>query len=316
MPATEFGKRVNDMKREEEFQSRSRRTKGQKIYEVFNIAVIVLLSVCCLVPILNLLAYSFSSSTAIVGNKVGIFPVDFTLEAYDYVLHNKAFWISARVTILRVLIGVPLNILMCILVAYPLSKPESQFPARKYYVALMLTTMLFSGGMMPTYFVVSKTGLIDTIWSLILPGAVATYNCMLMMNFFRGIPSALEESAKLDGANQWIIMSRIYLPLSKPSIATIALFALVGHWNAWFDGLIYSNHTYNYPLQSYLQTLVTLSTEDLANGDLDLMLRFANTNNTNMKSAQIFISIIPLMFIYPFLQKYFTKGLTVGSVKG
>ena len=111
-------------------------------------------------------------------------------------------------------------------------------------------------------------------------------------------------------------MSRIYLPLSKPSIATIALFALVGHWNAWFDGLIYSNHTYNYPLQSYLQTLVTLSTEDLANGDLDLMLRFANTNNTNMKSAQIFISIIPLMFIYPFLQKYFTKGLTVGSVKG
>lgn len=316
MPATEFGKRVNDMKREEEFQSRSRRTKGQKIYEVYNIAVIVLLSVCCLVPILNLLAYSFSSSTAIVGNKVGIFPVDFTLEAYDYVLHNEAFWISARVTILRVLIGVPLNILMCILVAYPLSKPESQFPPRKYYVALMLTTMLFSGGMMPTYFVVSKTGLIDTIWSLILPGAVATYNCMLMMNFFRGIPSALEESAKLDGANQWIIMSRIYLPLSKPSIATIALFALVGHWNAWFDGLIYSNHTYNYPLQSYLQTLVTLSTEDLANGDLDLMLRFANTNNTNMKSAQIFISIIPLMFIYPFLQKYFTKGLTVGSVKG
>lgn len=304
------------MKREEDFLNKRKRTRGQKIYEVFNITAIVLLSACCMVPILNLLAYSFSSSTAIVGNKVGIFPVDFTLEAYDYVLHNAAFWTSAKVTMIRVLIGVPLNILMCILVAYPLSKPEPQFPARKYYVAVMLTTMLFSGGMMPTYFVVSKTGLIDTIWSLILPSAVSTYNCMLMMNFFRGIPSALEESAKLDGANQWIIMSRIYLPLSKPSIATIALFALVGHWNAWFDGLIYSNHTYNYPLQSYLQTLVTLSTEDLANGDLDLMLRFSNTNNTNMKSAQIFISIVPLMFIYPFLQKYFTKGLTVGSVKG
>ncbi|MBQ4436816.1 MAG: carbohydrate ABC transporter permease [Clostridia bacterium] len=303
-------------KKDDEFLTTRKRTKGQKIFEIFNIVLIVLLSVCCMVPILNLLAYSFSSSTAIIGNKVGVLPVDFTTEAYEYVLHNSEFWTSTKVTLLRVVIGVPFNILMCILVAYPLSKPETQFPARKYYVALMLTTMLFSGGMMPTYFIVAKTGLIDTIWSLILPGAVATYNCMLMMNFFRGIPTALEESAKLDGARQWTILTRIYLPLSKPSIATIALFSLVGHWNAWFDGLIYSNHTFNYPLQSYLQTLVTLSTEDLANGDIDLLVRFANTNNTNMKSAQIFISIIPLMVIYPWLQKYFTKGLTVGSVKG
>ena len=303
-------------KKDDEFLTTRKRTKGQKVFEVFNIVFIVFLSVCCMVPILNLLAYSFSSSTAIIGNKVGVLPVDFTTEAYEYVLHNSEFWTSTKVTLLRVIIGVPFNILMCMLVAYPLSKPEAQFPARKYYVALMLTTMLFSGGMMPTYFIVAKTGLIDTIWSLILPGAVATYNCMLMMNFFRGIPTALEESAKLDGARQWTILTRIYLPLSKPSIATIALFSLVGHWNAWFDGLIYSNHTFNYPLQSYLQTLVTLSTEDLANGDIDLLVRFANTNNTNMKSAQIFISIIPLMVIYPWLQKYFTKGLTVGSVKG
>ena len=303
-------------KKDDDFISTRKRTKGQRIFEVFKIIFIVFLSVCCMVPILNLLAYSFSSSTAIIGNKVGVLPVDFTTEAYEYVLHNSEFWTSVKVTLLRVVIGVPFNILMCMLVAYPLSKPEAQFPARKYYVALILTTMLFSGGMMPTYFIVAKTGLIDTIWSLILPGAVASYNCMLMMNFFRGIPTALEESAKLDGARQWTILTRIYLPLSKPSIATIALFSLVGHWNAWFDGLIYSNHTFNYPLQSYLQTLVTLSTEDLANGDIDLLVRFANTNNTNMKSAQIFISIIPLMVIYPWLQKYFTKGLTVGSVKG
>ena len=316
MQATESGKVMTMKKENDPFVRARRRTRGQKIFEVFNIAIIVFMSACCLVPILNLLAYSFSSSTAIIGNRVGIFPVDFTTEAYEYVLQNQAFWTSAKVTAIRVLVGVPINLLMCMLAAYPLSKPERQFPARKYYVALMLVTMLFSGGMMPTYFVVAKTGLIDSIWSLILPGAVSTYNCMLMMNFFRGIPSALEESAKLDGASQWTIMTRIYLPLSKPSIATIALFSLVGHWNAWFDGLIYSNHTYNYPLQSYLQTLVALSTEDLASGDLDMLIRFANTNNTNMKSAQIFISIIPLMVIYPWLQKYFTKGLTVGSVKG
>lgn len=161
-----------------------------------------------------------------------------------------------------------------------------------------------------------KHGGIDTIWSLILPNAVQTYYCILMLNFFRGIPTALEESAKLDGANQWTILTRIFLPLAKPSIATITLFSLVMHWNSWFDGLIYSNYTSNYPLQSYLQTLVTLTTEDLANSDLDTILRFANTNNTNMKSAQIFISIIPLMVVYPWLQKFFTKGLTVGSVKG
>lgn len=294
----------------------NRRTRGQKIFEVFNVLIVAFLSIACLVPILNLLAYSFSSSSAIIGNRVTIYPVEFTTEAYEYVMQNDSFWTSVWVSAKRVLIGVPLNIILGILVAYPLSKPKEQFPARKWYVALMLTIMIFNGGMMPTYFIVSKTGLIDTLWSLILPNAVQTYYCILMLNFFRGIPTALEESAKLDGANQWTILTRIFLPLAKPSIATITLFSLVMHWNSWFDGLIYSNYTSNYPLQSYLQTLVTLTTEDLANGDLDTILRFANTNNTNMKSAQIFISIIPLMVVYPWLQKYFTKGLTVGSVKG
>lgn len=293
-----------------------RRTKGQVIFEYINLVIVGFLAICCLVPILNLLAFSFSSSSAIIGNKVSIFPVEFTTEAYEYVLQNKEFWTSVLVSFKRVALGVPLNIILCMLVAYPLSKSDLQFPARKYYVALMLTIMIFNGGMMPTYYIVAKTGLIDSILSLLLPSAVQTYYCILMLNFFRGIPSALEESAKLDGANQLTILTKIYLPLSKPSVATIALFSLVMHWNSWFDGLIYSNHTSNYPLQSYLQTLVTLSTEDLASGDLDTMLKFANTNNTNMKSAQIFISIIPLMIVYPWLQKYFTKGLTVGSVKG
>ena len=136
------------------------------------------------------------------------------------------------------------------------------------------------------------------------------------MNFFRGIPTELEESAKLDGANQWQIMTKIFLPLSKPSIATVTLFSLINHWNAWFDGLIYSNYTENYPLQSYLQTLVTSTTELIKSGDVEAIMALSGVNDTNMKSAQIFISIIPLMIIYPFLQKYFTAGLTLGSVKG
>ena len=180
----------------------------------------------------------------------------------------------------------------------------------------MLVAMLFNGGLMPTYFIVAKTGLIDTIWSLVLPGAVPIFSCIVLMNFFRGIPEELEESARLDGANQFQVLIRIFLPLSKPSIATVTLFSLIWHWNSWFEGLIYSNYTQNYPLQSYLQTLVVSTTEALRTSDLKTIMELTQVNDTNMKSAQIFISVIPLMLVYPFLQKYFTTGLTLGSVKG
>lgn len=293
-----------------------KKSKSRKLFEACNYIMITLITLSCLIPILNLLANSFSSSQAIIENRVSIFPVEFTLKAYQYVINNQEFWSSVAVSAKRVLLGVPLNVILTILVAYPLSKSELVFPARKYYVAFMLVVMLFNGGLMPTYFIVSKTGLIDTIWSLLLPGAVPVFSCIVLMNFFRGIPEELEESARLDGANQFQIMIKIFLPLSKPSIATVTLFSLVWHWNAWFDGLIYSNYTSNYPLQSYLQTLVVSTTDALKTGDLKTIMELTQVNDTNMKAAQIFISIIPLMLIYPFLQKYFTTGLTLGSVKG
>ena len=289
---------------------------GRKVFLAVDVIVILLLCLICMVPLLNLLAYSFSASQPIIENKVFLWPKEFTLKAYQYVLESKEFWSSVSVSVKRVLLGVPLNTLLTILVAYPLSKDERQFKARKYYVAYMLTVMLFNGGLMPTYYIVSKTKLIDTVWALIIPGAVPIFNCIVLMNFFRGIPSELEESAKLDGASQWQILWRIFIPISKPSLATIILFSLINHWNSWFDGLIYSNHTTNYPLQSYLQTLVTSTTEILAQGDVKAIAKLVDINDTNMKAAQIFISVIRLMLIYPFLQKYFTTGLTMGSVKG
>lgn len=289
---------------------------SRKVFLVCNYILVALIMLSCIVPLLNLLAYSFSSSQAIIENRVGLWPVDFTLKAYNYVLGNKEFWTSAAVSFKRVLIGVPLNVLLTVLVAYPLSKTEQTFPARKLYVAFMLTVMLFNGGLMPTYFIVAKTKLIDTIWSMILPGAVPIFSCIVLMNFFRGIPEELEESARLDGANQFQIMSKIYMPLSKPSIATVTLFSLIAHWNSWFDGLIYSNYTQHYPLQSYLQTLITSTTEALQTNDLKTIMELTQVNDTNMQAAQIFISIVPLMMVYPFLQKYFTTGLTLGSVKG
>lgn len=289
---------------------------GRKVFVVFNGLFIILITLICIIPIINLLSMSFSSSQAIIENKVTLFPVDFTLDAYEYVLHNSKFWASIIVTFKRILIGVPLNVILVILAAYPLSKSEMAFRKRKFYVAYFMIAMLFNGGLMPTYYVVSKTGIIDTIWSLVLPGAVPIFSIILMMNFFRGIPLELEESARIDGAGQFTIMKSIYLPISKPSIATVTLFSLMFHWNSWFDGIIYSNRPLNYPLQSYLQTLIVSTTEALKEGDLKQIMLMTNINDTNMKAAQIFISMIPLMIIYPKLQKYFTKGLTLGSVKG
>lgn len=289
---------------------------GRKSFIVLNTVLILLITLACLIPIINLLARSFSSSQAIIENRVSLWPVDFNVAAYRHVLNTGEFWTASVVTLKRVLLGVPINMLLTILAAYPLSKSNQVFKARKYYSFYFIFLLVFNGGLIPTYIIVSQLGLIDSIWSLILPGAVPIFNVILVMNFFRGLPEELEESAMLDGAGQWTILWRIFLPLSKPSIATVSLFALIGHWNAWFDGLIYSNFTSNYPLQSYLQTLVIDIQGTLLSGDLDSIINTMNVNDINLKAAQIFISIIPLFAVYPFMQKYFTEGLTLGSVKG
>lgn len=287
----------------------------RRIFNICNVIVITFIMIICLVPILNVLAQSFSSSHAIVKNMVKLVPVEFTTSAYSYVMKNEEFWQAVLVSAKRVLIGVPLNMLLTVLAAYPLSKGDHIFKARKYYSMYFVFLMIFNGGLIPTYYVIAKLGIIDTIWALVLPCGVPIFNVILMMNFFRGIPESLEESAMLEGAGQWTIMSRIYLPLSKPSIATVTLFALINHWNSWFDGLIYSNFTDNYPLQSYLQTMVVDMKSIMQRGDVEEIVNALSVNDKNLKAAQIFISIIPLMIIYPFCQKYFTAGLTLGSVK-
>lgn len=289
---------------------------GRKVYLAINAFVIFCLTVVCIIPILNVLAQSFSSSHAITTNQVKLWPVEFTLSAYKYVMNDTKFWNAVMVSVKRVCIGVPLNLLLTMMAAYPLSKTDAVFKARKFYAAYFIFLMVFSGGLIPTYYVISRLGLIDTLWALVLPGSVPIFNVILMMNFFRGIPESLEESAMLDGASDWKILWAIYLPLSKPSVATVTLFSLIGHWNSWFDGLIYSNFTEHYPLQSYLQTLVVDLNAVLQDGDLSRIVDILMVNDKNMKAAQIFISIIPLMVIYPFCQKHFTKGLTIGSVKG
>lgn len=292
-----------------------KKSLGAKVFTVFNYAILILLATSCLLPILNQLAISFSASSAVAAGKVGLIPVDFTLDSYKFMADKPAFWKSLAVSLKRIFLSVPISMAVCILAAFPLSRLDHEFPARKYYIWVFVVPMLVTGGLIPTYIVVRGTGLIDSIWSLVLPTTVNVFNTILMMNFFRSLPKELEEAAYVDGANNWQVLSRIVLPVSKPVLATIVLFVIVNNWNSWFDGLIYLNTPDKYPLQTYLQTQV-VSANLMALEKLTDFRQLGMISDRTGKAAQIFLAAIPVMMIYPFLQKYFTTGIVMGSVKG
>jgi len=245
---------------------------------------------------------------------VSLWPLGFTLRSYGFIMERPEFGRSFLVSLERVALGVPINLALCLLLAYPLSRSLAQFRGRSVIAWFLVVTMLFSGGLIPLFIVVNRTGLMDTLWALVLPGAVQVFNVILLVNFFRELPRELEEAAWMDGAGHVTTLLRIFAPLSKPAVATIALFAIVGHWNAWFDGLIYMNSTDKYPLQSYLQTtVVAVDSRFFSEHDLDI-LRFVSDKPS--RAAEIVIAMVPILAVYPFLQRYFTTGLVVGSVKG
>lgn len=279
-----------------------------------NLFILAVLALLCLFPIVHILALSLSSASAASSGRVAIWPVEFTTQSYQFVLENPAFGRSFMVSIMRVLVGTPVNMILTILVAYPLSRSSEKFRARTFFVWFFLITILFSGGLIPWYMVIKQTGLIDNFWALILPGAVPVFNVILLTNSFKGIPKELEEAAMMDGAGHWRILFQVLLPLSLPVLATVTLFVAVSHWNAWLDGLILMNSPENYPLQSYLQTVVVnIDPRMLTERDLDLLKIISNRTT---RAAQIFIAMIPILIVYPFLQRYFTSGIKLGSVKG
>lgn len=289
-------------------------TRGYKIFTIFNHIILFLAAALCLIPLINVLAVSLSSPSRATAGEVWLWPKDFTTEAYKYVMRSSDFWRAMFVSIERVVLGTAIGMFLTIMCAYPLSKKSDVFRARKIYVWIFFFTMLFNGGLVPTFLVVYYTGILDSIWALVIPGAVNTWNIILMLNFFRSMPVELEEAAFLDGASHWNILWRIFVPLSKPAIATITLFTIVGHWNAWFDGLLYMRKSYNYPLQTYLQSLLTIDISRFLTQEQQNIV--AKLSPKTIRSAQVFIAAFPVLCVYPFLQKYFTKGLVLGSVKG
>lgn len=291
----------------------------RRAFIVINYIILIAAAFLCLFPFVNLLATSFSSKLAVVGGHVTFWPVDFTTSAYEFIMKNSAFWKSLLVAIERTLLGVTVNVVLIVLTAYPLSKSSREFAGRTFYSWFFVITMLFNAGLIPTYLMVKNTGLIDSIWALILPGALPVYSMLVVMNYMRSLPKELEEAAYIDGAGFVQSLVRIVLPVSKPTLATVTLFSFVNHWNSWFDGMIYMNSVEKYPLQSYLQTVVInpeVFFRNTTNRGSDLAIYMELVNAKTSNAAQLFLATIPILCVYPFLQKYFTTGLVMGSVKG
>ncbi|BFH14373.1 carbohydrate ABC transporter permease [Paenibacillus melissococcoides] len=274
--------------------------------------LLLALTLSCLFPLLNMVAISLSDNAAASANLVGLFPVNFTWSSYEKLLSDSQFWRSFLISVERVVLGLGVNMALMILMAYPLSKSSKQFRGQKVYMNIVIFAMLFSGGLIPTFMVVKQLGLLDSIWALILPGAVPIGNVILLMNAFRAVPKSLEEAAKMDGASQWKILFSVYLPVVLPTLATVMLFTIVGHWNDYFSALVYINKTSNYPLQTYIQQL-SVEVQNIT--DPAKLAEYAKISDRALNSAKIVISTLPLLLIYPFLQKYFVSGIVVGSVK-
>ncbi len=285
---------------------------GKLISKIIIWAVVIGFTLSCLLPLWNMIAISFSGSDAVAANEVGLIPKDVNFTAYSKLLNDSQFWKSFRISVERVVLGLAINMFFTVTMAYPLSKSKRRFPAREIYIKFVIFAMLFSGGIIPLFMVVSNLHLTNTIWSLVLPGAVPVFNVILLINFFRGVPEALDDAARIDGASPLQILTKIYLPVSLPALATVALFSIVNHWNDYFSGLIYMSKAVMYPLQTYIQQLTVDITQVT---DAEQLKQMASMNNRTFNAAKIVVSTVPLLVIYPFLQKYFVSGMVIGAVK-
>lgn len=290
-----------------------KKTAGQKCINFLFVVILVILSLSCLLPLLYNLAVSLSSKSAAEAGLVSFWPVGFTTSAYREIMGEKSFFVSFWVSMKQVLFSLITTLPILTMAAYPLAKAKSEFYPRNIILWIFVFCMLFSGGTIPWYMVIKSYGLMNSAFGLAVCGGVPVFNLILMVNFFQGIPKELEEAAMVDGAGPWYILVRIVVPLSKPVLATIALFTIVGQWNEFFQGLVLSTGEEFYPLQTYIKQLIfQLDTSQMT---AEQIKQAATMSNTTLNAAKIFISMMPILCIYPFLQKYFVTGITLGGVK-
>ena len=285
---------------------------GDRIFKAITVMIVVFVAVCCLLPFLYIIAVSFSDKNAVLRNEVFLWPVHYDLTAYQSIFRNQSLVRSMWFTIVITIIYTLISILITVLCAYPLSRPHLKL--KKPLLIYVLFTMYFSGGMIPEYVNIKNLGLLDTAWALILPGCLSTYNMILVKSFFQNIPREVEESASIDGANDLVILVRIVLPLSKAMLATIALFYAVSRWNGFMDSLLYVTKESMYTLQVRLRQLIQSS--QVTEFKEDIPQNKEKVIAETIKAACMVFSMIPVMVLYPWLQKYFVKGVMIGSVKG
>ena len=289
---------------------------AHKVFTIFNYFFLTVTCLTCVLPFLNLLAISFSSTVAVKSKVVSFWPVGFNTAAYEFALMGGRFVASLLISIQRVALGLIVNILLIVLVAYPLSHKKDKLMGRNFYMTFFFITMILNAGLVPTYLLVTQLKLLNSLWALVLPGALPVYSMIILMNFIRGLPEELQDAAMIDGAGPAVVLFRVMLPLLTPALATVGLFSIVMHWNSWFDGMIYMQNYMRYPLQTYLQYLLLKFDQLMQMSQGDFALIVARLNARTGRAAQLFLGALPIALIYPFLQKYFTTGLVMGSVKG
>lgn len=298
-------------------KNRLYQSKCDRIVMFFVYFFLILALIIVLVPLLNIVASSFSSPDAVTRGEVFLLPVEFTTMAYKAVLKYRDILIGFRNSLFYALTGTAVSLSLTMLAAYPLAKRG--FPLKRLVMVILTITMLFNGGMIPTYLIVKKLKLIDSFWAMILPGAVNVWNIIVTRTYIQGsIPDTLQEAAALDGCDDWRFFLRVVLPLSVPVIAVNGLMFAVGHWNAYFNALLYLNDSSKYPLQLFLRNILIQNQFDISMiGSVDVVTQAARQNLASLlKYAVIVVSSVPVLILYPFIQKYFIKGMLVGSIKG
>lgn len=286
---------------------------GERIFDASNVIIMILLMVVSFYPILHVLCASFSEPDQLMRHTGPlIHPLGFTLKGYSLVFQNPNILLGYKNTMIYLVLGTTVNIFMTSLGAYVFSRKRVMFGRPMFFIVAF--TMYFGGGLIPSYILVKNLGMINSIWSMILPGAISTYNLIVMRTSFMAIPDSLEESARIDGANDFVILFRIILPLSKAVIAVMILFYAVGYWNSWFNAMLYLKDSKLYPLQLVLRAiLIDNDKNSVSQGMISPVQQ--DLYKSLIQYCTIIVGTVPIFFVYPFLQKYFTKGVMIGSIK-
>ncbi len=289
----------------------SRTTKGYRIFRICNVFIMIIAIIVTLFPVLNVVAKSFSSAAYINANKITFYPKGFNVNSYQYIMKDMNFWIDYKNTIVYTLVGTFISLVMTSGFAYALSVPRLK--GKSFFMKFIVFTMFFGGGMIPNYLLIKGLGMYNTMWAIVVPGAISTFLLILMKTFFESLPRELEEAASIDGMDTYGILLHIVLPLSTPILATITLFYAVGAWNNWFGPFLYLDQTELQPVTLYLRNIIqgALSPEAAQEAACEA----ANDITANIKCVTIVLTALPILCVYPFLQKYFVQGMMIGSIK-